>query len=113
MTSKSTQMSNYKHVHYQNYPKLTESQERVKLARRERDAVEPPSRPMYESFNCKCPICMKLQNKSKKFETPYRLLYHLNNHNSDDELTTKITLNEIKEIVKQICIAIKWRMLFV
>jgi hypothetical protein len=55
---------------------------------------------------------MKLHNKSKKFGTPYQLQYHLNNHNSDDENTTGISILEILQTIKVITKAIQWRMLF-
>lgn len=66
---------------------------------------------IYTALESRCPICLELHNKSKKFATPYGLLYHLNDHNSDDETTTKISTNEIRDTVKQICKAIQWRML--
>jgi hypothetical protein len=56
---------------------------------------------------------MKLHNKSKKFGTPYHLLYHINDHNNDDQTSTLITLDEIRFIVKQLCKAIQWRLLIV
>ena len=83
------------------------------MTRRNRFNREPPSRTIYTALNSRCPICLALHNKSKKFGTPYHLLYHLRDHNSDDEHSTKITITEIKETVKQICKAIRWRMLFV
>ena len=56
---------------------------------------------------------MELHNKSKRYGTPYQLLYHLNEHNLDDQTSTKIALNEIRFIVKQICKAIQWQMFFI
>jgi len=76
------------------------------------DKTHSPSRIIYTALESKCPLCLALHNKSKKFGTPYHLLYHLNEHNSDDENTTKITIKEIKSTVKHICKAIKWRMFF-
>ena len=83
------------------------------MTRRNKFNKEPPSRTIYTVLNSRCPICLELHNKSKKFGTPYHLLYHLNDHDSDDEHSTSITITEIKETVKQICKAIQWRMLFV
>lgn len=76
------------------------------------DKTHSPSRIIYTALESKCPLCLALHNKSKKFGTPYQLLYHLNDHNSDDENITNITIKEIKSTVKQICKAIKWRMFF-
>lgn len=83
------------------------------LVRRDRlDKTHKPCRVIYTALASKCPICMELHNKSKRFGTPYHLLYHLNEHSSDDENTTKISTNEIRITVKQICKAIQWGMLF-
>lgn len=82
------------------------------LVRRDKlDKTHKPYRVIYTAFASKCPICMELHNKSKRFGTPYHLLYHLNAHNSDEECSTKIGINEIRDTVKQICKAIQWRML--
>ena len=93
-----------------NYQKSIEKESL--LTRRDKDNTKEPSRVIYTALNSKCPICLVLHNKSKKFGTPYHLLYHLNDHNSDDEHSTNITITEIKETVEQICKAIKWRMFF-
>ncbi len=83
------------------------------LVRRNKlDKTHKPCRVIYTALESKCPICIELHNKSKVFGTPYHLLYHLRDHNSDDETTTKITVKEIRNTVKQICIAIGWRMFF-
>ena len=83
------------------------------MVRRDKlDKTHKPCRVIYTALESKCPLCLALHNKSKKFGTPYHLLYHLNFHNLDDETTTKITIKEIRIVVKQICKAIKWRMLF-
>lgn len=81
------------------------------MTRRDKLSTEKPTRIIYTAIPSKCPICMELHNKSKRFGTPYHLLYHLNDHNLDDESTTKISINEIKDTIKQICKAIQWRML--
>ncbi len=82
------------------------------LVRRDKlDKTHKPCRVIYTALASKCPLCMGLHNKSKRFGTPYHLLYHLNEHNSDDEHSINITITEIKETIKQICKAIQWRML--
>lgn len=83
------------------------------LVRRNKlDKTHKPCRVIYTALESRCPICLMLHNKSKKFDTPYSLLYHLNDHNSDDENTTKISTDEIRDTVKQICKAIQWGMFF-
>lgn len=82
------------------------------MARRDKHSTDQPTRVIYTALNSKCPICLMLHDKSKKFGTPYNLLYHLKDHNSDDEHSANITITEIKETVKQICKAIQWRMFF-
>ena len=82
------------------------------MTRRDKDSTKKPIRVNYTALNSRCPLCMSLYSRSKKFGTPYHLQYHLRDHNSDDETTTKITVKEIRNTVKQICIAIGWRMLF-
>jgi hypothetical protein len=104
-------MNNFKTVHYQNYQKLIENPETI-MTRRDKFSTKPATRTLYTALNSKCPLCIKLHNKSKKFRTPYHLLYHLKDHNSDDECSTNITINEIKEIVKNICKAIRLKMFF-
>jgi hypothetical protein len=81
------------------------------LSRRDKFSTETPTRIIYTDFAIRCPICMELHNKSKKFGTPYHLLYHINDHDIDDQTTTLITLDEIRLVIKQLCNAIKWRML--
>jgi hypothetical protein len=83
------------------------------LTRRDKSSTDTPTRVIYTDFAIKCPICMKLHNKSKKFGTPYHLLYHINEHSIDDQTTTLITLEDIRFTVKQLCKAIQWRILFV
>lgn len=82
----------------------------IVVKRNKLDKTHKPCRVIYTALESKCPICLGLHNKSKKFGTPYHLLYHLNDHNTDDECTTKITTSEIRYTVKQICKAIKWGM---
>ena len=82
------------------------------MTRRDKLSTKHPTRTLYTALAIKCPICVDLHSKSKKFGTPYHLLYHLKDHNSDDEYSTNITIIEIKETVKQICKAIQWRMFF-
>lgn len=82
------------------------------MTRRDKFSTKHPTRTLYTALNSKCPLCMALHNKSKIFGTPYHLLYHINDHNLDDESTTKITIDEIRITVKQICKAIEWQMLF-
>jgi len=82
------------------------------LVRRDKLDNCKPTRTIYTALAIRCPLCMQLHSKSKKFGTPYSLLYHLNNHNSDDQSSTKITINDIRLTVKQICQAIEWQMFF-
>ena len=82
------------------------------MCRRDKINHKDPSRSNYTLIANRCPICMKLHNKSKKFGTPYQLQYHLNNHNSDDENTTGISIVEISQVIKTVAKAIQWRMLF-
>jgi len=83
------------------------------MARRDKYYNSTPTRTIYTALAIRCPLCLELYNKSKKFGTPYHLLYHLNDHNSDDQTSTKITINDIRLTVKQICQAIEWQMFFV
>jgi hypothetical protein len=82
------------------------------MTRRDKFSTKIPTRMIYTDVASKCPICLKLHNKSKKFGTPYHLLYHLKNHNSDDELSSKISVIDVKQTVNHICKAIGWRMFF-
>lgn len=82
------------------------------VRRNKLDKTHKPCRVIYTALESRCPLCLELHNKSKTFGTPYQLLYHLNEHNSDDETTTKITIKEIRITIRQICKAIKWRMFF-
>jgi len=83
------------------------------MTRRDKFSTKSPTRTLYTAMISKCPICIALNNKSKKFGTPYHLLYHINVHDLDDQTTTLITLEEIRLTVKQICKAIEWGMFFV
>jgi hypothetical protein len=74
---------------------------------------QKPCRVTYTPLANRCPICMELHNKSKKYGTPYHLLYHLNDHNTDDEISTKILITDIRSTIKQICKAIEWKMLII
>jgi len=82
------------------------------MTRRDKFSTKIPTRTIYTDSPCKCPICLKLHNKSKKFGTPYHLLYHLKNHNSDDELSSNISVIDVKHTVNHICKAIEWRLFF-
>ncbi len=81
------------------------------MCRRDKTNVKSPSRADYTPIANRCPICMKLHNKSKKFGTPYQLQYHLKSHNSDDECTSGISIIETSKTIKVITKAIQWRML--
>ena len=82
------------------------------MCRRDKINQNTPSRTNYIPIANRCPICMKLHNKSKKFGTTYQLQYHLKNHNSDDENSTGISVLEISNAMKMISKAVQWRMLF-
>jgi hypothetical protein len=44
------------------------------------------------------------------FSTLYNLQYHLSDHSTDDEDSTGISIAEIKNIISQIALGIKWGM---
>ena len=81
------------------------------MVRENKAEVKYTSRSNYIPIANRCPICMKLHNKSKKFGTPYQLQYHLNNHDSDDENTTGISVLEISHTIKVVTKAVQWGML--
>ena len=68
-------------------------------------------RPTFTVFRNRCPICMLLNHKSKLFTTLYNLQYHLSEHTRDDEISTGISIPEIKNVISQIGQAIQWKML--
>ena len=82
------------------------------MTRRDKDSTKKPIRVNYTAIPSKCPICLKLRSRSKKFGTPYHLQYHLRDHNSDDENSTGISILDVRETIDHICKAIGWRMLF-
>lgn len=75
------------------------------------DKTLSPVRPTFTVFRNRCPICMLLNHKSKLFTTLYHLQYHLSEHTSDDEISTGISISEIKNVISQIGQAIQWKML--
>jgi hypothetical protein len=81
------------------------------MSRQNKTNQHSPSRINYIPIANRCPICMKLHNKSKKFGTPYQLQYHLNNHDSDDENTAGISVLEISHTIKVVTKAVQWGML--
>ena len=76
------------------------------------EKYQRPYRITYANISQKCPICIRLCSRSKRFDTPYRLLYHLNTHSEFDEKTAKITKDEVRVVVKNVCKAIEWNMPF-
>jgi hypothetical protein len=82
------------------------------MTRRDKDSTKKPIRVNYTALNSRCPLCMRLFSKSKKFGTPYHLQYHLRDHNSDDENSTGISILDVRQTVNHICKAIGWRMFF-
>jgi hypothetical protein len=80
------------------------------MARRDKDDTKKPIRVNYTALNSRCPLCMSLYSRSKKFGTPYHLQYHLKDHNSDDENSTGISILDVKQTVNHICKAIEWGM---
>jgi hypothetical protein len=66
-----------------------------------------PSRITYTKFSIRCSICKKIQGRSKKFGSLYQLLYHINCHNSEDEITAGVTKEDVRSIVKHLCQALE------
>lgn len=69
-----------------------------------------PKRIDYLPFPLYCPICKKI-TISKKYKSPYALLYHLNSHNTQDEIESSIEINEVKKIARGIAKAVDSGML--
>ena len=69
-------------------------------------------RPEFNVFRIRCPICMKLNHRSKMHTTLYNLQYHLaTDHSSDDEISSGISVDSVKNVISQIARAIEWRMI--
>jgi hypothetical protein len=68
-------------------------------------------RPTFTLFRNRCPLCLKIYQKSKYFATLYGLQYHLNTHQKNDDVATSgISLDEIKNVISQIAQGIQWGM---
>jgi len=67
-----------------------------------------PSREIYAQIPHSCPICKKLYRKSKKFSSPYALMYHLSDiHVKEDENLSGISIDEILLAIRLVCKAYK------
>jgi len=73
--------------------------------------TQQPSRPDYIQLPLFCPICKKINGHSRKYKSPYALMYHLTNfHNNQDEIVAAITIDEVRSIAKAITKACNWNM---
>lgn len=73
--------------------------------------LHPPERPDYIDFQLRCPLCVILQQQSKKFGSPYQLKYHLTTyHDSEDTIQSGISVNDAYQTVISIVKAFHWRM---
>ena len=66
---------------------------------------------LYVQFPLYCPICKKINNKTKKYSSPYALLYHTNYHNSQDEIESSITIEEVRNAARFVAKAVEFKML--
>ncbi len=72
------------------------------------DKTHEPHREIYVQIPLECPICRKLRKKSKKFSSPYALMYHLTDwHGREDEILSKITVAEVHRGIRLVCNAYK------
>ena len=62
---------------------------------------------IYDKCLNRCPICKKIQGRSKRFDSLYQLLYHLNSHNTEDEISSGITKDSIRETVRHVAHALE------
>lgn len=68
-------------------------------------------RPDYIQFPLLCPICKEIRKNSKKFKSPYSLLYHLtNSHTRDDEIISNLKLDDVRDVARSISKACQWEM---
>ena len=65
----------------------------------------------FVQFPLYCPICKRIYTRSKRYSSPYALKYHLNSHNTQDEIEASITINEVRQIARGIAEAIHSEML--
>lgn len=64
-----------------------------------------PKRIDYVQFPLYCPICKKIK-RSKKYTSPYALLFHLNSHNTQDEIESSLEIDEVRQIARVIAKAV-------
>jgi len=70
-----------------------------------------PTRADYVQLPLLCPICKKINHQSRKFRSPYAILYHLtNSHNHQDEIVSSVSIDEIRFITKSIAKAFELKM---
>ena len=67
-----------------------------------RDEIHVSSRSIYVQISHACPICKKIFKHSKKFSSPYALLYHLNSHTKEDEYNAGVHKEDIRRIIRTI-----------
>lgn len=65
---------------------------------------------IYDRYSSKCPICVKSHGRSKRFNSLYQILYHINVHSSADEIATGITKDDVREMIKHLRCALEWGM---
>ena len=60
----------------------------------------------------RCPICKKINRASKKFSSPYALMYHLTNvHDHQDEIISNISIDQVRNVARAITKACEWKIL--
>ena len=69
-----------------------------------------PKRIDFVQFPLYCPICKKIK-ASKRYKSPYALLYHLNSHNTQDEIESSLEINEVREVIRGIAKAVDLKIL--
>ena len=59
-----------------------------------------------------CPTCKKINRISKKFRSPYALMYHLTNvHDRQDEMVSNISIDQVRNVARAITKASEWNIL--
>lgn len=63
-----------------------------------------PHRTIYAQIPLECPICKKIRKKSKKFSSPYALMYHLGDwHGKEDEISSGIHVKDVYRGIRLVC----------
>jgi len=72
---------------------------------------QQPYRADYIRFPLLCPICNKIQKKSRKYKSPYQLLYHLSTiHDTQDEILSNLKIEQVRNNVRSIIQSYSWGM---